>query len=325
MPKVSKSPELVALALPPVVKPEKLSVRSVAPVSALISDDGRRVVTFDNWYSLGFGKNVVVIYGATGEPVRSLELLDMMPAYFLDGLPRSVSSMQWHGAEPTLHGGLLEIPVSDPDIDRKIPAFVISVSLEDGAVHPAPAETMNSVRPRFCAAHSREVQSENANNAFNRSDLVAPVDRPRKEWDRYQYQAVIRSMPPGQLDEVDATYSTFELLLPGEYMAKDFRETFRARLTAEKSELPLRWLTSRNLELMTVEVERTARKIRPGQLAGVEIRFLADKAHWPRLQAALSQSGAKLVLVDINTPIPQRPEVLARLPADRVINPDCRP
>ena len=183
---------------------------------------------------------------------------------------------------------------------------------------------MNSVKPSFCAAHSRSVQSDNASNAFNRNDLVVPVDRSGDAWTRYQYQAVFRLMPSDQSDMSDRMDSTFELLLPGEYMAKDFRETFRAALTADKSELPLRWFASPNLELMTTETERTARKIKLGQLAGVDMRFLTDKTHWPRLQAALSSSGATLTFIDLNTPIPQRPEVLARLPVDRTIDPDCR-
>ncbi len=67
----------------------------VAPVDALVTDDGRFAVTFDNWHMMGHGDNVVAIHGLDGRLVRALGLTDMLPEAFVRALPRSVSSIGW--------------------------------------------------------------------------------------------------------------------------------------------------------------------------------------------------------------------------------------
>jgi hypothetical protein len=67
----------------------------VAPVSALVSDGGEYVATFDNWHSVGFGDDVVVIYGPGGKLVKKLALTDLVKT--TSNLPRSVSSIYWGG------------------------------------------------------------------------------------------------------------------------------------------------------------------------------------------------------------------------------------
>eukprot|EP01035_Chromulina_nebulosa_P009054 gene9054-12233_t len=49
-------------------------VNDVSPVSALVANDGGHVVTFDNWHSMGFGDDAVVIYGPDGAVVRAMAL-----------------------------------------------------------------------------------------------------------------------------------------------------------------------------------------------------------------------------------------------------------
>lgn len=67
----------------------------VAPVAALVSDSGKYVVTFDNWHSVGYGNDVVVIYGQGGKTIRKMALSDIVPPH--THLPRSVSSIWWGG------------------------------------------------------------------------------------------------------------------------------------------------------------------------------------------------------------------------------------
>lgn len=67
----------------------------VAPVQALVSDGGEYVVTFDNWHSVGYGDDVVVIYGKGGRMVRKMGLSDIISKDI--SLPRSVSSIWWGG------------------------------------------------------------------------------------------------------------------------------------------------------------------------------------------------------------------------------------
>ena len=67
----------------------------VAPTHAIVSDGGEYVVTFDNWHSVGFGDNVVVIYEPGGKMVRKMGLPDFVAPDA--NLPRSVSSIWWGG------------------------------------------------------------------------------------------------------------------------------------------------------------------------------------------------------------------------------------
>jgi hypothetical protein len=69
----------------------------VAPVGALVSDGGEYVVTFDNWHSVGYGDDVVAIYGSGGTQVRKMSLSDIFPQNSAVKLPRSVSSIYWGG------------------------------------------------------------------------------------------------------------------------------------------------------------------------------------------------------------------------------------
>ena len=72
-------------------------VNEVSPVSALVSDGGDYVVTFDNWHSAGYGDDVVVIYRSDGSLVNKLGLSDLLTEGDIETLPRSVSSIWWGG------------------------------------------------------------------------------------------------------------------------------------------------------------------------------------------------------------------------------------
>ncbi len=67
----------------------------VAPASAMVSTSGDYVVTFDNWYSTGYGQNTIVIYGSGGQFVREFALSDLLSEAAVQTLPRSVSSIWW--------------------------------------------------------------------------------------------------------------------------------------------------------------------------------------------------------------------------------------
>jgi hypothetical protein len=69
----------------------------VAPVNALVSNDGQYLVTFDNWHLMGYGDNVVVIYGQDGKLIRKMSLEDIFSKAEIMRLPRSVSSIYWGG------------------------------------------------------------------------------------------------------------------------------------------------------------------------------------------------------------------------------------
>lgn len=72
-------------------------VNEVCPVSALVSENGEYVVTFDNWHSAGYGDDVVVIYRSDGTMVKKFGLDALLTEGDLETLPHSVSSIWWGG------------------------------------------------------------------------------------------------------------------------------------------------------------------------------------------------------------------------------------
>jgi hypothetical protein len=69
----------------------------VAPVNVLVSRDGKHLVTFDNWHSVGWGDNVVVIYRSDGSLVKKYSLAQLLSEKKVERLPRTVSSIWWGG------------------------------------------------------------------------------------------------------------------------------------------------------------------------------------------------------------------------------------
>lgn len=70
-------------------------VNEVSPVSALVCSSGDYVITFDNWHSLGYGDDVVVIYRSNGTLVKKLGLEDILTEGDIETLLPSVSSISW--------------------------------------------------------------------------------------------------------------------------------------------------------------------------------------------------------------------------------------
>lgn len=128
-------------------------VNDVAPVSALISNDGRYVATFDNWHSLGYGRDAIVLYGPGGKLISKLSLLDFLLPSEIDSLWvfKSASSINWfRGAHFEFDGGKsvlgLEVKQHDPEAPKEdlpnIPIWTITVFVDAATGRPKrpPAE-----------------------------------------------------------------------------------------------------------------------------------------------------------------------------------------
>jgi hypothetical protein len=108
----------------------------VAPVSALVSKDGRHVVTFDNWHSRGYGDNVVVIYGPKGKQIKKLGISDFVDAALERRLPHSVSSLWWgHGHQLDEKAGVVVLKVGNEGAGadgKPVEECEVRVRLKDG-------------------------------------------------------------------------------------------------------------------------------------------------------------------------------------------------
>ena len=115
-------------------------VNDVAPVDALVTANGKYLVTFDNWHMTGHGDDAVVIYGQRGRLIRKFALVDFLPQAYIDTLPTSVSSIHW-GSEHVFADGdeTLVLSVVEPGLapgDGNGLAVSVRIRLADGMVTP---------------------------------------------------------------------------------------------------------------------------------------------------------------------------------------------
>jgi len=118
-------------------------VNPVSPVSALVSDDGKFFVTFDDWFGRGKGDNVVVIYDEHGKVIRHFSLPALLPAGVrLEDIPRSISSYEWAGRH-RLEKDLLHLELwksGHPASSKNPPTYrSVIIRLTDGEILPAGA------------------------------------------------------------------------------------------------------------------------------------------------------------------------------------------
>lgn len=113
----------------------------VSPVSAIVSDRGKYVVTFDNWHSMGYGSNAVVIYGPGGKVVRELSLEDFLSKEEIERLPHTVSSIWWgrdHYFDENEEFVVLRVTEAEKlPFDEDTRFREIRIRLSDGKVLPA--------------------------------------------------------------------------------------------------------------------------------------------------------------------------------------------
>ena len=64
----------------------------VSPVYAVVTNSGN-LVTFDNWYCMGYG-DTIAVYESAGTLVRSIPLSELYPSTF-SAIPRSKSGLLW--------------------------------------------------------------------------------------------------------------------------------------------------------------------------------------------------------------------------------------
>jgi hypothetical protein len=279
----------------------------VAPVSALVRDDGEYAVTFDDWHGTGYGPNAVAIYGAGGQLVRALALSDVVPADYIKALPHSVSSIQWR-RDPRFSpdGQKVIIPVVIPSEDfvSDSTTIDIAVDLSDGKVSP-----INPVAWDAAVVTGRKVlAAQIANQASAKAAFIAPLLGPKtnveREWHDYLREAV------GRLIGDDETPSTTVLRFPG---ANDYAvsETWVHDALTESyaDKVALASLSEPNL--VTVLKEVTS-KLPDRSLSKVTAFIAVSDRSWPAVVATMQRTGAKIVQLDPTKAILQRPERIAR-------------
>jgi len=93
-------------------------VNVIAPVSAIVSNDGKWVITFDNWHGIGYGQDMMSIYNEVGNCQKMYALDEISPFPVLDYL-MSVSSIYWSCGKELVDDHTLELCFDDENDNTK--------------------------------------------------------------------------------------------------------------------------------------------------------------------------------------------------------------
>ncbi|NPV00359.1 MAG: hypothetical protein HPY53_03150 [Brevinematales bacterium] len=72
-------------------------VNPVSPVKALVTDNGKYVVTFDDWENPGTTDNMIVIYGTDGKLIKKYKINDFINNKLLENLTELEDGYLWYG------------------------------------------------------------------------------------------------------------------------------------------------------------------------------------------------------------------------------------
>lgn len=151
-------------------KSKFLLVNEVSPVSAIISNDGEYLVTFDNWHSMGYGDDVIVLYRSDGSLIKKFGLGDLLTEGDIKTLPHSVSSIWWGGDHYIDESaGLLVLKIVS---NRKSP-WEEGVHFRDLKIGLADGRTLEAKRDLF--PQPRVFVSVEAQNANIAADPGKPI------------------------------------------------------------------------------------------------------------------------------------------------------
>lgn len=274
----------------------------VMPVDALVADNGRWFVTFDDWGGRGTGPNVVVIYDGTGRLIRAFSILDLLPEDYVRTLPNSFSSIYWGGAHSfSADGATLRLDLALPG-EMIFPSgyFRRDITLATG--EPAPLAGPEWERALATAAIWRVTERGRRARyfAFNTEPILPPRSGDTEEWQDYLTEVVERLTGQG------VPMVILFRRPPLQHYVR-WGGTPRTQLLSVD---PSRHLTIASPDGLSLaqELAPIVASGRPGWLHGVQLYMVADEIVWPELERLLQPSGATLIRIDPRTPIPQRPE-----------------
>ena len=292
-------------------------VNRIAPAQMLVADNGA-VITLDNWFSLGRGENVIVIYDRKGRLVRSMPLTALVPQGYMDVLPISKNSVHWYGAAEISEDGkqlLLHVllpPYKDWAIGGMIP---FAIALKDGAITPPPPnqwQAMQAMRDEVLGRKAAEAAAfAERMEGYRRRPLTAPAMGDSKGWHYYLTEAHLRLTP----DWPDVSDPIILLLEGGRagpiHSRRRLTEAFAENAGAERVFMiaALSFLgPTLYFEHALSPLPDVFSNLAPGSLAKTTVYIVAGPELQAQLQPSIIPSGAQVIWLDPTQPIPQRTE-----------------
>lgn len=286
----------------------------VAPVEAVVSNGGLSA-TFDNWHGVGWGDDAVVIYGADGRQVRKLGLAAFLPKYYIEALPRSVSSIHWRGL-PRIDEAKKElvIPVVVPTVEgqdshvEKERHVDVRLSLSDGSLLPMAVGAWADASGSATKANARRMQLLEEERKRFISPLAAPRDGNITAWHHYLVDAYFRI----DLEGEDGYPATKVIPLPSDAKFGLLSGYLGDALSDDMNSDGAIMVASPSQDVLVSTLQKQAKRAKPGFLAKARVYVAVDQAHVAAARAALAHTGANVIQLDIDAVIPQRKEGLER-------------
>jgi TonB family protein len=154
-------------------------VNEVSPVNALVSADGNYVVTFDNWHSVGYGDDVVVIYKSDGTLVAKFGLADLFTQTDIQSFLHSVSSIWWgsgHYIDETK--GVLHLKAGPENAPRKSTIELATGRLVDPPPRSLPDGQVNRQADMAEVVRQMQQQIDAPSQSTVEIELADPPDKP---------------------------------------------------------------------------------------------------------------------------------------------------
>jgi hypothetical protein len=283
-------------------------VNDVAPVDALVSDRMDYVVTFDNWHSVGFGDDAIVIYDIAKNGVRTFSVEKLLGPDYFAALPRSVSSVQWR-SDARIEGPELVIDVVVPgEADANAPGKSVALAI-DLASGKTSERSLAAWKVARAAADRINAAARMAEQA-RREARIAPLLGPKREdvtgWHDYLEEAFWRLDP----DWVES-YPAKTVLLPR--TAPNYRKSVGWIVEGLKDNAGgVAMFAGVDETDLLATLESAIHRLPANALRDTRVYVAASEAAHARLTALLASRGATLVLLDPAKPISQRPERLPR-------------
>ncbi len=280
-------------------------VNDVAPVLAIVRDDGEYAVTFDNWHTVGYGPDVVAIYAKDGALLHKRALSDIIPENYIKALQHSVSSINWRD-EPRFSpdGQRVIIPVSIPSDDylSDPPTVELAIDLTEGTTSPIDPKKWEQALAtgRDVLAKLDALQAE-LDAAFL-APLLGPKINGEQQWHEYLREAVARLIE--RADEIALTTKVLRSPSAKDYAVSEtwLREAFTDGFA---DHVALASISESNLAAI---LQKTIPKLPKRSYSKLTVYVAISDQHWPSIVAAIQPTGAKLVQLNPEKPIPQRSE-----------------
>lgn len=290
-------------------------VNEVAPVEAMVSNDGLYSVTLDNWHSMGFGDDVVAIYDARGRVVRSLGLADLLPEAYVEALPRSVSSIWWRRNPRFSNDGTklivgIVIPSSTHELEPEL--VDISIDLATGRPIPPSGPRWDAALEAVAALKLAAEKAQAEATAYMLAPLHAPSSGRERDWYEYLREASRRTISEWK----GAGPSLTVLRAPS---APDYKlsipwiDSALANYAFPDED---RFFASPSQENLAEVFAKATARLAPGSLKGVRIHVAVGDGLRDLFVQALAHTGARFIQIDPAVPIPPRAAPLpARAPS----------